>query len=68
MGTLDAEKAYGWDNISIKMIKICGNPIVLSLIFEATFKEKNSHIYGKKQMWFLSIKKKKKNIKKLLPY
>ena len=31
MKTLDAEKAHGWDNISIKMIQICGDPIVLPL-------------------------------------
>ena len=30
--TLDAEKAHGWDNISIKMIQICGDPIALPLI------------------------------------
>ena len=29
--TFDAEKAHGWDNISIKMIQICGDPIVLPL-------------------------------------
>ena len=41
--TLDAEKAYGWDNISIKMIQICGDPIALPLmlLFETELKEKN---------------------------
>ena len=29
--TLDAEEAHGWDKISIKMIQICGDPIVLPL-------------------------------------
>ena len=33
---LDSSKAHGWDNISIKMIKICGESITVSLkiIFE----------------------------------
>ena len=40
--TLDAEKTHGWDNISIKMIQICGDPIALPLmfVFETTLKEK----------------------------
>ena len=40
--TLDAEKAHGWDNISIKMIHICGDPIALPLmlVFEMALKEK----------------------------
>ena len=29
--TLDAEEAHGWDKISIKMIQICGDPIILPL-------------------------------------
>ena len=29
--TLDAKKAYGWDNILIKTIQICGDPIALIL-------------------------------------
>ena len=40
--TLDSSKAYGWDNISIKMIKICGKSITvpLKIIFEQSLKEK----------------------------
>ena len=42
--TLGAEKAHGWDNISIKMILICGDPIALPLmlVFETALKEKIS--------------------------
>ena len=34
---LNVDKAYGWDNISIRMIKLCGKPIArpLSLIFQS---------------------------------
>ena len=40
--TLDAEKAHGWENISIKMMQICGDPIALTLmlVFETALKEK----------------------------
>ena len=40
--TIDAKKGHGWDNISIKMIQICGDPIALPLmfVFETTLKEK----------------------------
>ena len=61
MGTLDAEKAHGWDNISIKMIKICGDPIALSLIFEATFKEKKFPYIWKKANVVPVHKKEEKN-------
>ena len=34
---LNVDKAYGWDNISIRMIKLCGKSIArpLSLIFQS---------------------------------
>ena len=40
--TLDSSKAHGWDNISIKMIKIWGESITvpLKIIFEQSLKEK----------------------------
>ena len=40
--TLDAEKAYGWDNISLKLIPICSDHIALPLmlVFETALKEK----------------------------
>ena len=40
--TLDSSKAHGWDNISIKMIKIWGESITvpLKVIFEQSLKEK----------------------------
>ena len=39
--TLDAKKTLGWDNISIKILQICGDPIALPLmlVFETTLKE-----------------------------
>ena len=40
---LDSSKAHGWDNKSIKMIKICGESITVPLkkIFKQWLKEKN---------------------------
>ena len=40
---LDSSKAHGWDNISIKMIKICGESITvpLKIIFEQSLKITN---------------------------
>ena len=59
---LDSSKAHGWDNISIKMIKICGESITvpLKIIFEQSLKEKKPRNYGKKQIYFLYIKKRTK--------
>ena len=39
---LDSNKAHGCDNISIKMIQICGESIAfpLKLLFETALKEK----------------------------
>ena len=38
---LDPNKSHGWDNLSIRMIKLCGKSITypLKLIFEALLKE-----------------------------
>ena len=40
--TLNSSKARGWDNISIKMIKICGESItfLLKIISKQSLKEK----------------------------
>ena len=59
--TSAAKKAHGWDNISIKMTHICGDPIALPLmlVFETILKEKKFQTYRKKQMWLLFMKKKK---------
>ena len=59
--TFDAEKTHGWDNISIKMIQICGNAIALPLIlvFETALKEKKFPDIRKKANAVLPIKKKK---------
>ena len=42
MKTLDAEKRHGWNNISMKMIQICGDPIALflMLMFKTALKKK----------------------------
>ena len=39
--SLDPNKSHGWDNISIKMIKMCGESLVLPLkiIFEAALND-----------------------------
>ena len=39
IGSLDGKKAYGWNDISSKMLKICGDSIALplKLIFEKAF-------------------------------
>ena len=41
MKNLDPSKSHGWDNLSIRMIKICGKSITypLKLIFEASLQE-----------------------------
>ena len=38
---LDPNKSHGWDNLSIRMIKLCGKSITypLKLIFEASLQE-----------------------------
>ena len=40
--TLDLSKAHGWDNISIKMIKICGESITvpLKIVFEPSLNKR----------------------------
>ena len=47
---LDPNKSHGWDNISIRMIKLCGKSMVypLKLIFEASLQGGEFLIIGKK--------------------
>ena len=47
---LNPNKSHGWDNISIRMIKLCGKSIVypLKLIFEASLQDGEFLIIGKK--------------------
>lgn len=52
--SLDLIKAHGCENLSVKMIKIC---TIKKIIFEQSLKKGK---FGKKQMLFLYIKKKKK--------
>ena len=71
MKTLDAKKAHGWDNISIKMMQICCDPIALSLmlVFETTLKEKRlSDIQIKANVVPVHKKRRKYFIKKLSSY
>ena len=60
--SLDPNKAHGCDNISIKMIKICSQSLILplKLFSNILLKKVNFQKYGKRQMYFLSIKKKAK--------
>ena len=64
--TLDAEKTHGWDNISIKMIQICGDPIALPLMleFETALKEKKFPDIWKKANVFPVHKNEEKNLLK----
>ena len=60
--TLDPNKADSCYNISIKMIKICSQSLILPLkiIFEHSLKKGKFPETWKRQMQFLSIKKKTK--------
>ena len=61
--SLDSTKAHGYDNLSIRMIKMCSESITLSLkiIFQESLKwGKFPEIWEKKQTWFLYINKKTK--------
>ena len=48
---LNLNKSHSWDNISIKMIKLCGKSMVypLKLILKPLYKVGNSLIIGKKR-------------------
>ena len=61
---LDSSKAHGWDNISIKMIKICGESITvpLKIIFEQSLKEKKFPEVWKKANIVPVYKKDHKNL------
>ena len=70
---LNPNKSHGWDNISIRMIKLCGKSIAysLKLIFEASLQGREIPDYWKKANAVPAHKKKKlvKNYKpiSLLP-
>ena len=61
---LDSSKAHGWDNISIKMIKICGESITvpLKIIFEQSLKENKFPEVWKKANIVPVHKKEDKNL------
>ena len=52
--TLDINKAHGYDEVSIRMLKLCGESIVkpISIIFSNVNLRRLSLISGKKQMLF----------------
>ena len=62
--TLNSSKAHGWDNISIKMIKICGESITvpLKIIFEQSLKENKFPEVWKKANIVPVHKKEDKNL------
>ena len=62
--TLDSSKAHCWDNISIKMIKICGGSITvpLKINFEQSFEEKKFPEVWKKANIVPVHKKEDKNL------
>ena len=69
--TSDTEKGHGWDNISINMIQICGDPIALPLMLvsETALKEKKvSDIWKKANVVLIHKNRRKEFIKKLLSY
>ena len=69
--TLVSNKAHGGDNISIKMIQICGEsiPLPLKLLFEVVLKEKKCpDIWKLANVVRVHKKEEKKIVKKLSPY
>ena len=50
--SLDSTKAHGYNNLSIRMMKMCSESITLPLkiIFQESLKRENFQKYGKKQM------------------
>ena len=52
--TLDINKAHGYDEVKIRMLKLCGESIVkpLSIIFSNVNLRRLSLISGKRQMLF----------------
>ena len=63
---LDLNKSHGWDNLSIRMIKLCGKSITysLKLIFEASLQEGTFPSCWKKANAVLVHKKEDKNLLK----
>ena len=66
--SLDSKKAYGCDDISIAMIKICDASIVepLCLIFEKCLETGNYSLYGKKLIMFQSKRKRVGKTKRII--
>ena len=65
---LDSSKTHGWDNTSIKMIKICGESITvpLKIMFQQSMKEKKFPEAWKKANIVPVHKKEDKNLMKTL--
>ena len=56
---LDPKKAHGHDNISLRMLKVCGLSIYkpLEIIFNHCLETGVFHLNGKRVIWFLFAKK-----------
>ena len=63
---LNPNKSHGWDNISIRMIKLCGKSIVypLNLVFEVSLQCGEFPDYWKKANVVPVHKKENKNLVK----
>ena len=48
--TVSVDKVHGWDNISIRMIKLCGKSIALRSIFQSILYDGVFQMIGKKVM------------------
>ena len=55
----DPNKSHGWNNSSVRMIKLFGDLLtyLLKCIFEGASKKVNILIAGKREMWYMFIKK-----------
>ena len=64
--SLDPNKLYGWNNLSVRMIKVCGDSLSypVKFIFEKALKEGEYLDCWNQQMWHLFIKNFKLKIKK----
>ena len=65
---LDLNKSHGWDNLSVRMIKLCGKSITysLKLKFEASLQEGTFPSCWKKANVVLVHKKEDKNLLKVI--
>ena len=64
INSLNSSRAHGYDNISIKMIKICNGSVTipLKIIFEESLKKGIFQTYGKKENIIPAHKKEDKTL------